>query len=268
MKETGANQIIIILLLMPCLAGFVESGYNKSTKKDELIFISTEQEKIMGANVARQVDKRFKEVDDPLVQKRIEDIGGKIGNACERKDVIYRFKVLKSEEKDNYNAFSLPGGYVYIFDTLLGKLKSDDDIAAILAHEVAHVAAKHSIKQLQTAMGVNALMILGIGMQTDGRTFATAGEALTQLMMSYSREAEVDADALSVKYLKDAGYNPDSVLNALLMLRELRKKSPIRTYMYYRSHPYLSERIARVKSEIKGSMDFESYINIPKDESF
>ncbi len=259
-------QIIIILLFTPLLLGFFGKSYNKATKKDELIFISTEREKRIGASVAKQVERQFEETDDPLLQKHIEGIGKRIAEACERKDVIYRFKVLKAKREDDYNAFALPGGYVYIFDALLEKLKNDDEIAAILAHETGHIAAKHSIKKLQTSLGVNALMILGVGMGTDSRTFAKANNALNQLMVSYSREAEIEADKLSVRYIKKAGFNPQGVIDVLEILQALRKKGPIRRYMYYKTHPYLSERLARARIEVRGKMDFDSFMNLPEEE--
>jgi predicted Zn-dependent protease len=85
-------------------------------------------------------------------------------------------------------------------------------------------------------------------------------------MVSYSREAEVEADKLSVRYVKKAGFNPESVINVLEMLQALRKEGPIRRYMHYRTHPYLSERLAKAKIEVRGKMDFDSFINLPEEE--
>ncbi|NQT23594.1 MAG: M48 family metalloprotease [Candidatus Omnitrophica bacterium] len=258
-------HILVFIALLPFLMGFFRKTFNVATKKDDLILISTEREKNIGAAVAKQVEKQFKDVDDPLIQLRVENIGEKLSVSCERKDLIYRFKVLKAEKEDNYNAFALPGGYVYIFDALVNKLNNDDEIAAILAHELGHITAKHSIKRMQSAMGMNALMLLGAGMQTDGRTFAKMSDALTELMMSYSREAEIEADVISVRYIKNAGYNSEAVIEVLKMLKKLRKKGPVRRYMHYRTHPYLSERLARTRTEIDGEMSFDSFINLPKE---
>lgn len=258
-------MIVSLLFSAPFLLGFFSRGYNRSTGKDEIILISAEREKKIGDSIAKEVEKKFGETDDPLLQKRIEEIGKKIGQACERQDVIYKFKVLKAENEEQYNAFSLPGGYVYIFDVFTEKLKNDDEISAILAHEVGHIAARHSLKKLQASIGMSALMILGIGMSTDGRTVAEAANALNQLMVSYSREAEIEADMLSVRYVENAGYNPQAVIDTLETLQDLIKKGPIRRYFYYRSHPYLSERISRAKIEVSGQMDFDSYINLPKE---
>jgi len=237
--------------------------FNKATGKTGLIFVSTQQEKKIGASVSRQVDEKFEDTDDPLIQLRIEEIGARIASVCERKDLIYRFKVLKSEEKDYYNAFAVPGGYVYIFDTLVNKLKSDDEIAAILAHEVGHIAAKHSIQRLQSGLGMQALMILGMGMRTDRRTLGQAYNALNHLMSSYSRECEIEADRISIRYVQEAGYDAEAVVRVLKLLQHIRKRGKLRNYTLYRSHPYLSERISEARSTVQERTDFDSYINLP-----
>jgi len=261
--------VIILALCVPVLLGFPGRGFNKATKKDELIFMSTEKEKIIGLKISKQVEEKFSGPDDPLVQERIEKIGEKVSAVCERKDVIFRFKVISDPEEEIFNAFALPGGYIYIFDDMVKAMETDDRIAAILAHEVGHVAAKHSIKRLQSALGMNALLLLGVGMSASGgasgRDVAEASNALSHLMASYSREAEVEADMLSVRYLREAGFDPGGVVGALLCLQAMRKKGPIRRYMYFRTHPYLSERLSRAKMEVNGQMDFNSFMNLPKE---
>lgn len=234
---------------------------------DDVIPISVEKEKNIGASVAKQVETKYKEVDDPLIQKRFEEIGERLAAVCDRQELVYHFKVLKAgegEREDYYNAFALPGGYVYMFEPLIEFMETDDKIAAVTAHEIGHVNAKHSVKRLQGSLGANALMILAAVAAQDGRAVAEANEAVTQLMMAYSREDEIEADKLSVKYVKAAGFNPDGVMESLLTLQEWRKEGPERKYTSYRTHPYLSERIATARSDIRGYTDFDSYINLPE----
>ena len=251
-----------------CLLSFFVFGWNLSfaLKPDDIIYISKEKERQMGASIAKQVEDQFEDTDDPLLQKRLEEIGKKLADVCDRKDFIYRFKVLKAKEgreEEYFNAFALPGGYVYMFDAMIKKLKTDDKIAAVTAHEIGHICARHPVKRLQSSLGMNALMLLAVALSRDGRTAAEANEAITQLMMSYSRDDEFEADRLSVKYVKKAGFDPSGVVRTLETLKKMRKKGKEMTYSYYKTHPYLSERIAAVRSEIKGYTDFDSYINIP-----
>ena len=263
MMKLNKKQILFyagIISLSPFLFSF--TGYNPSTNKDEIIFVSTYREKQIGRAVAKKVEKKFQS-GDPLMQKRVESIGSKLADVCERKDIIYRFKVLMSEKDGFYNAFALPGGYVYIFEDLVNKMEADDEIAAILAHEIAHVAAKHSIQSMQASMGANIVMLLGLGMGADGQDMAQAGDAITRLMMAHSREAELEADKLAVRYLKKAGYDEAGIVRSLKRLKTLRKEGPIRKYTSYRTHPYLSERISRAKMHAYETVDFTSYINLP-----
>jgi len=261
--------IILSLLISPNL--LAEEVRDVPEKED--IFVSKDKEKKMGDSIAKRVEEKFDEVDDPLIQKRFEDIGKRLAKVCDRQDFVYHFKVLKAKEDEPkekyYNAFALPGGYIYMFDALIEVLETDDKIAAVTAHELGHICARHSVKRLQGSLGTSALMILAIATAQDSRTVAKANQALGQLMMAYSREDELAADVLSVQYVKDAGFNPEGVLGSLETLQRLRKEGRELRYRYFKSHPYLSERIATVRSEIKGYVDFDSYINLPeKDEDF
>lgn len=255
--------ILLLIISTPFLYGFIGQEYNKATKKDDIILISSEKEKAIGASIVKQVEKQFEPTDDPLVEKKVQEIGAKLASVCERQDISYQFQVIKSPQENEYNAFAVPGGYIYIFDKFVIDMKNDNEIAAVLAHELGHIAAKHSIQKLQAGMGMNALLVLSAGLSGNGNTVAQTADAVTQLMASYSREAEIEADELSVRYLKNAGYDPNGVVESLEFLRNYRKKGPLMGYIYYRSHPYISERIARAKAEIRGHMDFDSFINIP-----
>ncbi|UCD54618.1 MAG: M48 family metalloprotease [Candidatus Omnitrophota bacterium] len=256
--------IFIIYLLFATVIG---TDFSRAISGEDIIPISTDKEKRMGDSIAKRVEEKFDEVDDPLIQKRFEEIGKKLAAVCDRQDLIYRFKVLKAKNNKEkyYNAFALPGGYVYIFDALMEKMETDDKIAAVTAHELGHISRRHSVERLRSSLGVNVLMILAMAATRDGKTIAKTNEALLQLMMSYSREDEFEADRLSVKYLEKAGFDTNGILESLLTLQGLRKKGREMRYAFYKSHPYLSERIAACRAEIKGYTDFDSYINLPEE---
>jgi predicted Zn-dependent protease len=265
MRRSTADKIAIMCIISGLCASFLLPRVSEAINPNDIIPVSAEKEKSMGASIAKQVEKQFETTSDPLLQKRFEDIGKRIAGVCDRQELVYHFKVLKAkgEKEKYYNAFALPGGYVYIFDAFIEVLETDDKVAAVTAHEIGHICAKHAIERLQSSLGANALMVLGLVTARDGRSLAEANEALAHLMMSYSREAEFEADKLSVIYMDKAGFNKKGVLEALLMLKDIRKKGPQMRYMYYKSHPYLSERIAMVRTEIRGYKDFDSYINLP-----
>jgi predicted Zn-dependent protease len=253
--------LLIAALLVPGKSwGLID--FNPALEEEEIIFVPAEKERNMGRNIDRKVQEKFDIPVDPLMQKRIEEIGERLAKGSDRRDIVYYFRVIDVDEKDTYNAFAAPGGYIYIFRDLVDAMETDDKIAAVLAHEMAHVEAKHSIKRMQGALGATALLVLGSQMNTDGsNTMAKANTAIGQLMYAYSREDEKKADELSLKYMEQAGFNPKGTVESLECLKALRKKGPLRKYSYFRSHPYVSQRIAHLQKMIKGYVDFDSYVN-------
>lgn len=256
------TRIILIatlfILFLSCLNTFAE--YNVVTGKQDLILVSTEKEVSMGRSLSKQVEEKFKLLENQELQERVEKIGQKLVEVCDRKELIYHFKVL---DEDELNAVSLPGGWVYVFKGLIEKAKSDDEIAGVIAHEVGHIAARHSVKKLQTGMTYNILMILAAGASTDREFKKGASLALASLMSSYSREDEFEADRRSVRYTKAAGYDPNAIIIFLETLRQADREKPLRPKTYFRSHPYVAERMGVVRQEITGSIDFEGWINRP-----
>lgn len=267
MKFKTAYLVFKILgIALASIPPLAYAEYNLATKEDELILVSTEREVRMGSSIAKNVDQKFGLADDVLLQKRVDRIGQDIARICDRKDIRYHFKVIlgpKLKPEQRINAFALPGGYVYIFKDLVDKLGNDDEIAAVLAHEVGHVAAKHSIKRLQGSLGAMALQMLSSRMEADGETKARAHAAITLLMMAYSREDEFLADKLAVKYTRLAGYDPEGSVKVIEKLIQIQRKARIRPYTGYRTHPYLAERKAVIRKEIHGQMEFVDFINMP-----
>ncbi|MDD5585075.1 MAG: M48 family metallopeptidase [Candidatus Omnitrophica bacterium] len=264
-----------IALLLSFLAAciFIASAhaieFETSTGEEDIVLMSTDGEVNMGDSLSKSVEKQYQVVKDEALQKRVNDIGQKIASVCDRKDLIYHFKAIDVKDRDKnldepvINAFALPGGYVYVFKDLCDKVKNDDELAGVIAHEVSHIVARHSAKRMQSAIGANILMILATQTQTDNQSLGRAYTAMNSLMQAYSREDETFADKLAVKYTRKAGYNPTGVVTFLQQLWEIQKKEPLRPYISERSHPYLSIRISSAKQEISGKMDFNDYINIP-----
>lgn len=248
----------LFILFLSCSNTFAE--YNVVTGKQDLILVSTEKEVSMGRSLSKQVEEKFKLLEDQELQERVEKIGQKLVEVCDRKELIYHFKVLDEED---VNAFALPGGWVYILKGLIEKVKSDDELAGVIAHEIGHIAARHSVKKLQTGLTSTLLMILAAGANTDREFRKGVNLALASLMTSYSREDEFEADRRSVTYCKAAGYDPNAIVTFLETLREVHRKKPLRPKSFFRSHPYVAERIGVVKQEITGAIDFEGWINRP-----
>lgn len=252
--------VVFILMIIGIAQGCATREYNTATGKEDIMFVGTDKEVNIGKSIAQSIEKskEIKLDPDPLMTERVDKVGQKIASVSDRKEVKYTFRVI---DKDDVNAFALPGGYVYVFKGLVDKISNDDELAAVIAHEIAHVVARHSVKRLQGSVGYDILRILmavtGAGSGDAGRIDAAFG----QLIMSYSREDEALADKLAVKYLKEAGYDPWAVVSLLKKLQESNKIAPIRAYTSYRSHPYVADRIRMVKQELGGEVDFNDYMN-------
>jgi len=260
--------MIFLVSFLYCTVALAD--YNPATGEDDLVLIGEAQEVQIGKSLAKDVEEKFGLVNDAGMQKRISEVGQKIANVCDRPELTYSFRVLKGEdleEEERYNAFSLPGGYVYIFKEMVEDMKSDDELAAILAHEVGHIVARHSIKKLQNSIGMAGLSLLGAIATRDRKTQAESSIAIAQLMMSYSREAEFEADKLSVKYLKKANFDPKAAIAVIERQLDKRLHGKIERYRYFRTHPYTSERKAMINKEIEGRFTFDDYINTPKETS-
>lgn len=245
------------------LFSFILSGcsteYNLVTKQEEKYYYSTDKEVAMGQSVNRQVEKQLKFTNDPLEAKRVEDIGKKVAAVSDRKEIDYYFQVL---DDDTVNAVSLPGGYIYVNTGLLEKVSNDDELACVLAHEVGHIVARHSIKKLQAMQSYSILRLLVAAAPGTQQVGTAADIAFNQFLLGYSREDELLADQLGARYAKLAGYDPHGMITFLAKLQEINRRMPLQERTYYKTHPYVPDRIRVVKQEIGESIDFDDYINI------
>ncbi len=243
------------------ISGCMTTEYNVGTQSQDIYFFSTEKEVAMGKNVAKQVAKEFKVSANPYDIKRVQEIAKNITEVSDRQELNYYFYVIDKEDKQEeiINAFSLPGGYIYIFKDLLDIL-GEDQLAFVLAHEMAHIVSRHHVKRLQAALGYNLLLVASTVAPSDDNFSGGLSFALAQIMSAHSRGDEFNADNLAVKYAKKAGYNPKAGLEVLEKLYQ-KSKDQIRPLSYFRTHPYPAQRIANIKQRLHIALDAEDYIN-------
>ncbi len=226
--------------------------FNPATGRNEFIFISTDYEIELGKNMQEEVLKQYKLSNDAENVARVQRIGERVARVSDRQDYKYHFYLLDSKE---INAFTMPGGNVYFFSGLMEKLSTDDEIAAVLSHEVGHCAARHVIKKFQAGMGYNliaALVLSRLESESTQQLAQEAGNAGMGLVMNaYGRQDEYQADSLGVKYMYLAGYNLDGMINTLNVLKKEGETS--NTPAILRTHPYVEDRIKAVQKEIDGA---------------
>ncbi len=264
LKKFGVHALMLAVMFTAAGCGGISTNFNTATDAQETTMYSTDREVQIGAAVAQGIEKEYAMVDDLALNARVERIADRIVNVCDRKELVYVTKVVEEKdlkgEKPMVNAVSLPGGYIYIFKGLMDYIRDDDQLAAVIAHEIGHITARHSIKRLQASYGNLALVLTAV---TTGSS-AVGGVAMTldSLMLAYSQDDEIQADTLGVKYMKAAGFDANGMIAMLEGLQAYDRKQPSRPKVYGRTHPYVHQRIASVDRLVKGQLSFRDYIRL------
>ncbi len=260
--QNKIHFILLFLIFILLSSGCVTTEYNVGTRKQDVYFYSSEKEAAMGRNIARKISQEFKISNNPYDIERVNRIAQKIVAVADRKELNYYFYIIEEDQegKSQVNAFSLPGGYVYIFKGLLDILDNDDQLGFILAHEVSHIVSRHHMKRLQAVMGYNLLTIASAAVKTSSQFREGLSFALAQILMGYSREDEFNADELAVKYCRLIGFRPIAGIEVLEKLYQEDKKK-VHPLSYFRTHPYPAQRIRHIKETLRLPLDVDDYIN-------
>jgi predicted Zn-dependent protease len=211
---------------------------------------SLEKEMALGKQLAEEVRRQAKVVDDPLIAEYINRIGQNLVRSSDAK-VPFTFQVI---EGDSPNAFALPGGYVFVYTGLIKIADEEDELAAAMAHEIAHVAARHMTKQATKSQIVNLAgvpvgVILGGGI--GGAVIRQgAGVGIPAAFLHFTRKDEAEADYLGVQYLYAAGYDPNGAISIFEKLESLEKKQPGAVARIFATHPMDAARIQKTEEEI------------------
>lgn len=228
----------------------------KSRPDKALKTFTPEQEYYIGRTVAARLLERYSPYDRPQLTRYINLIGQSLAQASDRPATFagYHFLVLDSEE---LNAFSAPGGLIFVTRGMLKICQSEDDIAAVLAHEVAHVQEQHGIQAIKKKYRDDALLALGgaaLSSQTGGgaalsRLFDLSVKDVlaTLLEKGYSRAAENDADEVAITLLTRVGYDTNAIVRVLTVLQS---RSQAAQPGFGRTHPSPDDRIARLRATI------------------
>ena len=164
-----------------------------------------EKEQKLGKNISQDIEKEYGLEEDPGKNQLVNQIGQELAKNANLAGMKYHFKVLK---KEGPNAFSIPGGYIYVTSDLFGYIQSDHEMAGILAHEIGHVIHNHALKQTRDNTKYTLLTILGT-LLTGEPDVAVLGKLTTiTLLNQYSREYEEEADLTAIDLMLHAGYNP------------------------------------------------------------
>jgi predicted Zn-dependent protease len=220
---------------------------------------STEKEVRLGRELAAEVDRQAKFVDDPIITEYVNRVGQNIVLHSDAK-VPFTIKVIDSDE---VNAFALPGGFFYVNKGLLLAADNEAELAGVMAHEIAHVAARHAVENqtkgslLEYAAIAGSIFIGGIpGMIYQN----TAGIGLLGIFMKFNRAAEEEADKLGVQYMYAAGYDPGAMATMFEKLEAKNKKKPGFIARAFSTHPAPPDRRAAALALAARFPENEEYV--------
>jgi predicted Zn-dependent protease len=211
----------------------------------------TERDEIrLGNQLNVEVGKRYQFIPDG--QARANRIGQRVARTSLRPNLPYSFHVIHDQQ---INAFSGPGGHVYITDALM-RLANDDELASVLSHEVGHVVARHSLKTIQQSQALGGLAelfgsITGVAGDTAGQLGkAAASIAASGLLAVHNREEEREADFLGVHGMARAGFDPEGMVTMFQQLQRISQTNASLLGSLFNDHPDVQERIDNTRYEI------------------
>jgi predicted Zn-dependent protease len=232
-------------------------GKRKINKSVLPNFYSLDREVALGRQLAEEVNRQAKFIDDPIVTEYVNRIGQNIVLHSDAK-VPFTIRVLDS---DDVNAFALPGGFFYVNKGLILAADNEAEVAGVMAHEIAHVAARHGTEQASKAQLANFAMIPLIFVT--GGLGALAYNGVNILVplafLKFTRSAEGEADKLGAQYAWAAGYDPNSLVTFFEKLEKKEKTKPGTLSKLFGTHPPTPDRITKVRELLTRFPDRDEY---------
>jgi beta-barrel assembly-enhancing protease len=209
---------------------------------------SLESEIRMGKQYAMQVENSVKLVQDPVVTEYVNRIGQNLVRNSDAQ-VPFTIKVIDSDE---INAFALPGGFFYVNSGLLLAADEEAELAGVMAHEIAHVAARHGTRQMTRAQWANigTIPLIFVGGGIGYAVYEAAGLGLPLTFMKFQRNFEAEADYLGLQYMYKTGYDPQAFISFFEKIQAKEKKKPGTLAKAFATHPQTPDRIEKSQQEI------------------
>jgi beta-barrel assembly-enhancing protease len=213
--------------------------------------LTTQQEQQAGADYARQINAQLPLIRDASTNNYISQLGRQIAAQADPRGIPYTFYVVNS---DVVNAFSIPGGYIYINRGILERADNVSQVAGVLAHEIGHVVERHGVQQAQRAQNANTMLSVLYGVllrrNPGGAEQAAVQVGGSAVFAGYSREAEREADRDAVTFMMRAGYNPNGLPQFFNKMQQEQQRNPSKVEQWFATHPGTSERIQNTQAII------------------
>jgi beta-barrel assembly-enhancing protease len=227
----------------------VEAIGNRNVGKG-LNLYSLEREIALGKQLAQEVERSSKLIDDPVVTEYVNRVGQNLVRNSDAR-VPFTIKVIDSDE---VNAFALPGGFFYVNSGLILRATEESELAGVMAHEISHVTARHGTKNATKGeimqLATIPLILLGPGGWAGYGIYEGLNLAIPLSYLKFSRDAEREADFLGLQYMYKAGYDPNSYITFFERIQADEKRRPGTIPKVFSTHPPTPERIENAQKEI------------------
>ena len=257
----GMTNGAIRLSLGFCLAFTLGLAKDKKKDPDEIgnrdvgkgvNFYSLEKEIALGRQMAQEVERQGRIIDDSVIAEYVNRLGQNLVRNSDAK-VPFTIKVL---ETDEVNAFALPGGFFFVNSGLILQADNEAELAGVMAHEIAHVAARHGTRQATRGEIAQfaTLPLIFAGGWTGYAVYQAASAAIPLGFLKFSRGFESEADMLGLQYMYKAGYDPTSFIDFFEKIESLEKKKPGTMSKVFSTHPMTEDRIKAAQGNIQENL--------------
>ena len=211
-------------------------------------WFGVEKQIAMGKQYAQQVESSVKLIQDPVVTEYVNRVGQNLVRNSDAQ-VPFTIKVIDS---DDINAFALPGGFFYVNSGLILAADEEAELAGVMAHEIAHVAACHAARENTrgSLMQMATIPLIFVGGGVGYAAYEAAGLAVPLTFMHFSRGFETEADYLGLQYMYKSGYDPQAFISFFEKVQAQEKKKPGTLAKAFSTHPQTPDRIEKSQQEI------------------
>src|SRR6202789_2302383 len=212
-------------------------------------FYSLEKEIAIGKQLAQEVERQAKIIDDPIIAEYVNRVGQNLVRNSDAK-VPFTIKVIDTED---VNAFALPGGFFFVNSGLILKADTEAELAGVMAHEIAHVAARHGTRQATrgTIAQLSTIPLIFMGGWTGYGIRQAASVLIPVGFLSFSRGFESEADMLGLQYMYKAGYDPTCFVDFFEKIQSQEKRKPGTMAKVFSTHPPTDDRIKAAQKNIQ-----------------
>ncbi len=211
-------------------------------------FYSLEKEIALGKGMAQQVERQSKVINDPVVAEYVNRVGQNLVRNSDAK-VPFTIKVI---EDPSVNAFALPGGFFFVQSGLILKSDTEAELAGVMAHEIAHVAARHGTRQATRGeiAQLATIPLIFMGGAAAYGIYEASGLIIPVSFLKFSRNFEAEADYLGIQYMYKSGYDPTAFVDFFEKIQTLEKRKPGTMSKLFATHPPTDDRITKSQKEI------------------